>query len=223
MRTRSRNLPAAPVIRRRHSLMPSVRRSIAASIEGAPPHVAGDYPEWLDPYFARVFGSERAEEAAALGSRAPLDLRVNTLKTDRDAAAASLADLAPEPTRWSPYGLRVRLKADAKSPAVHAEPAFLKGQIEVQDEGSQLAALFAARAGPASRCWTFAPAAAARRWRWRPRWKTRASSTPPTTTSAALRRSTTGWRAPARATSRCARRSRSAPRSTISRAAWISC
>jgi 16S rRNA (cytosine967-C5)-methyltransferase len=115
--------------------------------EDAPPHVSGDYPEWLDPYFARVFGSERAGEAAALGSRAPLDLRVNTLKTDRDAAAASLADLAPEPTRWSPHGLRVRLKADAKSPAVHAEPAFLKGQIEVQDEGSQLAALFA-RARP---------------------------------------------------------------------------
>jgi 16S rRNA (cytosine967-C5)-methyltransferase len=115
--------------------------------EGAPPHVAGDYPEWLDPYFTSVFGSERAEEVAALGSRAPLDLRVNTLKTDRDAAAAALADLAPEPTRWSPYGLRVRHKADAKSPALHAEPAFLKGQIEVQDEGSQLAALFA-RARP---------------------------------------------------------------------------
>ena len=118
-----------------------------ASVENAPPHVAGDYPEWLDPYFARAFGNERAEEAAALGSRAPLDLRVNTLKTDRDAAAVALADLAPEPTRWSPVGLRVRLKADAKSPAVHAEPAFLKGQIEVQDEGSQLAALLA-RATP---------------------------------------------------------------------------
>ena len=63
------------------------------------------------------------------------------------AAAEALADLAPEPTRWSPHGLRIRLKADAKSPAVHAEPAFLKGLIEVQDEGSQLAALFA-RAKP---------------------------------------------------------------------------
>jgi 16S rRNA (cytosine967-C5)-methyltransferase len=39
--------------------------------------------------------------------------------------------------------LRIRLSADAKSPAVHAEPAFLKGMVEVQDEGSQLAALFA--------------------------------------------------------------------------------
>jgi 16S rRNA (cytosine967-C5)-methyltransferase len=33
---------------------------------------------------------------------------------------------------------------DAKAPAIHAEPAFLKGMIEIQDEGSQLAALFAA-------------------------------------------------------------------------------
>src|SRR5262249_51964423 len=32
----------------------------------APAHVRGDYPEWLDPYFAAVFGEERAEEGAAL-------------------------------------------------------------------------------------------------------------------------------------------------------------
>ena len=116
----------------------------AASLDGAPASVAGDYPEWLDPHLASVFGDERAEEGAALASRAPLDLRVNTLATDRDKAAAMLADLKPEPTRWSPYGLRIRLPADAKSPAVHAEPAFLKGMVEVQDEGSQLAALFSA-------------------------------------------------------------------------------
>ena len=41
-------------------------------------------------------------------------------------------------------GLRIRLSADAKSPAIHAEPAYLKGQIEIQDEGSQIAALLAA-------------------------------------------------------------------------------
>ncbi len=115
-----------------------------ASLDGAPPHVTGDYPEWLDPHLARVFGEERAEEAAALASRAPLDLRVNSLKLDRDGAAAALADLSPELARWSPNGLRIRLKTDAKNPAIHSEPAFLKGQIEIQDEGSQLAALFAA-------------------------------------------------------------------------------
>ncbi len=114
-----------------------------ATLKGAPPHVLGDYPEWLEPYFAKAFGDERAEEGAALAARAPLDLRVNTLKAERDQAAAMLADLKPAPTRWSPWGLRIRLSADAKSPAIHAEPAFLKGMIEVQDEGSQLAALFA--------------------------------------------------------------------------------
>jgi len=114
-----------------------------ASLAGAPPHVVGDYPEWLDPYFARAFGEERAEECAALATRAPLDLRVNTLKGGRDAALDMLADLAPEPTRWSPLGLRITRKAEAKSPAIHAEPAFIKGLIEIQDEGSQLAALLA--------------------------------------------------------------------------------
>ena len=115
----------------------------SATLAGAPPHVAGDYPEWLDPHFARVFGGERAQEGAALASRAPLDLRVNALKSERETAQAALAHLAPEPTRWSPLGLRIRLGAEAKNPAIHAEPAFLKGLIEVQDEGSQLAALLA--------------------------------------------------------------------------------
>jgi 16S rRNA (cytosine967-C5)-methyltransferase len=85
-----------------------------------------------------------AEEGAALASRAPLDLRVNTLKSEPDKTAGMLSGLEPERARWSPWGLRIRLPADAKSPAIHAEPAFLKGLVEVQDEGSQLAALFSA-------------------------------------------------------------------------------
>ena len=101
----------------------------------APPYVVGDYPEWLDPHFARAFGEARAEEGAALASRAPLDLRVNTLKAETQHRCNALSDLNPEPARWSPWGLRVRLSADAKSPAIHAEPAFLKGMVEVQDEG----------------------------------------------------------------------------------------
>jgi 16S rRNA (cytosine967-C5)-methyltransferase len=114
-----------------------------ADLAAAPPPVAGDYPDWLDPHLARVFGDERAAEGAALASRAPLDLRVNTLKGEREATRAELAELQPETTRWSPFGLRIRLSADAKSPPIHAEPAFIKGLIEIQDEGSQLASLFA--------------------------------------------------------------------------------
>jgi 16S rRNA (cytosine967-C5)-methyltransferase len=114
-----------------------------ATLDLAPPHVAGDYPEWLDGELARTFGDERAAEGAALAARAPLDLRVNTLLADRDKAAAELSDYAPTPTRWSPVGLRIALTAEGKAPPIQAEPAFLKGHVEVQDEGSQLAALLA--------------------------------------------------------------------------------
>jgi 16S rRNA (cytosine967-C5)-methyltransferase len=113
----------------------------AALRHDAPAHVSGDYPEWLDPYFAAVFGEERADEGAALSRRAPVDLRVNTLQGDRDTAAAALAHLHAVSTPWSPVGLRIALSAEAKSPPLHAEPAYIDGLIEIQDEGSQLAAL----------------------------------------------------------------------------------
>jgi len=119
------------------------KRLDTASLERAPAWVVGDYPDWLDPHLIRVFGDDRDAEGAALARRAPLDLRVNTLKAKRETVAATLAHLGAAPTRWSPVGLRVALGADAKSPAINAEPAFLKGLIEVQDEGSQLAVLLA--------------------------------------------------------------------------------
>ena len=119
------------------------RTALSRSLADAPAAVQGEYPDWLDPYFARVFGDERGPEGAALASRAPLDLRVNTLKAERDELLPKLAHLNVEPTRWSPIGLRIRMTAESRSPAIHAEPAFRKGQIEIQDEGSQLAALFA--------------------------------------------------------------------------------
>jgi 16S rRNA (cytosine967-C5)-methyltransferase len=114
------------------------------SLDNASPPVAGDYPEWLDPYLAKVFGKDRAAEATAMASRAPLDLRVNTLKAKREKVLASLAHLGARPTPWSPIGLRIELGADARNIGIHAEEDFIKGAVEVQDEGSQLAALLAA-------------------------------------------------------------------------------
>jgi 16S rRNA (cytosine967-C5)-methyltransferase len=113
------------------------------SLADAPTAAQGEYPDWLDPYFARVFASERGAEGAALASRAPLDMRVNTLIAEREEVLPKLAHLNVETTRWSPLGLRIRMSADARSPALHAEPAFRKGAIEIQDEGSQLAAILA--------------------------------------------------------------------------------
>ena len=113
------------------------------SLADAPTAAQGEYPDWLDPYFARVFGDERGAEGEALASRAPLDMRVNTLIAEREEVLPKLAHLNVETTRWSPLGLRIRMSADARSPALHAEPAFRKGAIEIQDEGSQLAAILA--------------------------------------------------------------------------------
>src|SRR3984957_2866843 len=114
------------------------------SLADAPPHIAGDCPEWLDSYLAQVFGEDRVAEAVAMASRAPLDLRVNTLKARREKVLGSTAHLGTMPTPWSPIGLRIELGADARNPGIHAEEDFIKGALEVQDEGSQLAALLSA-------------------------------------------------------------------------------
>jgi 16S rRNA (cytosine967-C5)-methyltransferase len=55
-----------------------------------------------------------------------------------------LAHLGVKETPWSPVGLRIALSADARNPGIHAEESFIKGAVEVQDEGSQLAALLTA-------------------------------------------------------------------------------
>lgn len=118
-------------------------RLSAPDLSGAPPFVQGDYPQWLHASLRHVFGAEAAEEGRALAARAPLDLRVNTLKADPEAARAALAHLNPEPSRFSPLALRIVLDAEGKAPPVSSEPAFLKGEVEVQDEGSQIAAILA--------------------------------------------------------------------------------
>lgn len=105
-----------------------------------PRAVANDMPEWLEPHLAAVYGDRLEEEMAGLNASAPVDLRVNLLKTDRDGARRALAaeQVRADPTEWSPVGLRLRERAPLSGLA-----AFKDGLIEVQDEGSQLAALLA--------------------------------------------------------------------------------
>ena len=119
-------------------------RLAAASLDAAPLHVAADIPEWLAPSFAAAYGENAGAEGAALAGRAPVDLRVNLLKTTREKALAALAHLGAGPTPFSPVGLRILPNAEGRAPALSAEPAYAKGLVEVQDEGSQLAALLAA-------------------------------------------------------------------------------
>ena len=118
-------------------------RLAAADLSGAPAHVAGDFPEWLATQLEASFGAAAADEGRALASRAPVDLRVNLLKTTRDKALAALSYLEPQPTPLSPVGLRIAMRPDGRAPPLASDPAYVKGLIEVQDEGSQLAALLA--------------------------------------------------------------------------------
>jgi 16S rRNA (cytosine967-C5)-methyltransferase len=107
----------------------------------APPPVRGDYPDWLDNSLARAFGDDRAEEAEALAERAPVDLRANRLKSGPGKAIKALEPLPVRATGVLPEALRIEApRADERAAAVEAMPAFVKGWVEVQDLGSQIAA-----------------------------------------------------------------------------------
>ena len=118
-------------------------RFAKGDLSGAPSFVAGDFPQWLEPSLAAVFGESTVAEMSALAARAPVDLRVNTLKATREKVLAGLAHLHAAPTPYSSVGLRLPLTPDGRGPALAAEPAYIKGLVEIQDEGSQLAATLA--------------------------------------------------------------------------------
>ena len=112
-----------------------------------PRAIANDIPDWLEPHLEAVYGDRLEEEMAGLNAPAPVDLRVNLIKTDRAGARRALAaeKIYAEPTPWSPVGLRLKERAPLSTLA-----AFKEGLVEVQDEGSQLAALLLG-AGPGMR------------------------------------------------------------------------
>lgn len=114
----------------------------------APDWVKGDYPEWLAASLAHAFGDRVVEEGEALAGRADVDLRVNTLKSNREQVLAGLTHLKAEICRWSPVGIRIpAVDGDLRPGHVSSDLAYKKGWFEVQDEGSQLAALIAASSG----------------------------------------------------------------------------
>ena len=117
------------------------QRLTTGTLDGAPAPIAGDFPDWIEASLARAFGNDLVPEMQALAARAPLDIRVNTLKATREGVQNALAHLALVETPHSPLGLRVAIGEDGRGPAFQSEPGFLKGWFEIQDEGSQLAAL----------------------------------------------------------------------------------
>ena len=102
-----------------------------------PRAAAGLVPAWLEPAFVARFGPGGQAEAAALVGRAPLDLRVNRLKTDDIAAvAAALPGAAPIP--GLAFGLRL-----AQPVVLERHPLWQEGLVEVQDAASQHCVAFA--------------------------------------------------------------------------------
>ena len=110
----------------------------------APDAVRGDFPDWLAPHMARAFGSDAAAEGAALAERAPIDIRVNTLKTDPARALKALAPFGARSARFLKTAIRVDAPAASERAApVEVLPEFAKGWFEIQDLGSQVAAALA--------------------------------------------------------------------------------
>ncbi|HEX7385922.1 MAG TPA: RsmB/NOP family class I SAM-dependent RNA methyltransferase, partial [Castellaniella sp.] len=113
---------------------------------GLPRAVRFSIPDWLDERLSDFDDPESL--LAALGQQAPLDLRVNPLKITRDALLAAWQQGVEgrwdaRPTPYSPWGVRIQGR-----PPVNRWPAFERGEVEVQDEGSQLlAALLAPKRG----------------------------------------------------------------------------
>ena len=96
--------------------------------EDRPAHIAGDFPDWLLPSFERAFGGHAAEQGAALAERAPIDLRVNVLKSDRPKLLAAFAKFGATEGPLSPWCVRIAPPGpDARNPNVEAEPAHGKG------------------------------------------------------------------------------------------------
>jgi 16S rRNA (cytosine967-C5)-methyltransferase len=107
---------------------------------------SGDQPDavrhnlelWLFAKAQASLGSSVHEELAVLSEKAPVDLRVNTLKAGREVATIALgkAEIDVAPTELSPLGLRMK-----EQRSLDTASAYRDGWVEIQDEGSQLVAL----------------------------------------------------------------------------------
>jgi len=120
-------------------------RAVLRKIEGRslehpamPEYVRLELPEFVVPLLRDRFGAKLEAEIAALGDEAPLDLRVNLLKSTLSEATALLVAEGIEAVsmKFSPLGLRVQ----GRRPVTSGK-AFQDGKIEIQDEGSQLVAI----------------------------------------------------------------------------------
>ncbi len=112
------------------------------NIDGAPDWVQADVPEWIWPAFENSFAEDAIAEGQALTKRPPLDLRVNTIKSDLSRELGKLQPSGAKPCDISPIGLRIdALSGDGRLPNIQIEEGYQTGGVEIQDEGSQIVSL----------------------------------------------------------------------------------
>ncbi|MGG4774115.1 RsmB/NOP family class I SAM-dependent RNA methyltransferase [Paenalcaligenes sp. Me52] len=121
-----------------------LQQAYAANKDSLPFAQHFSLPDWLAEELQKQDNPEAL--AAALNVEASIDIRVNPLRADRKKMLKALqqderAAFKPEAMTYSPWGIRLEGR-----PTLRHWPEFDKGELEVQDEGSQiLAALMAPR------------------------------------------------------------------------------
>lgn len=106
-------------------------RAALARLPDNLPDAVAECPDWLR-------GRIDDADIRAMVDEAPLDLRVNTLKSTREDVLKLLeqSGIKAEKTPYSPVGVRVRERVN-----VTALPVYTDGLVEIQDEGSQIVSL----------------------------------------------------------------------------------
>jgi 16S rRNA (cytosine967-C5)-methyltransferase len=115
-----------------------LERAQAVDLGSLPDALRHNLPAWIAEAMQAQLGSEFRTWAASVDAPAPLDLRVNAARANRDEVLGLLRSegIDAAPTPYSPVGIRVVGK-----PPLQKLDLFTQGLVEVQDEGSQLLAL----------------------------------------------------------------------------------
>jgi 16S rRNA (cytosine967-C5)-methyltransferase len=127
------------------ALSDAERAALACTPDCAMPDaVQGAFPDFLSDELERRFGDALLPEMRALAERAPVDLRVNTLKAERHAVLQDLweSGFDAQASTFAPHGIRIGVGRNTAS--LQQSKLFTSGGFEFQDEAAQIAAVLCA-------------------------------------------------------------------------------
>ena len=105
-------------------------------LDSLPLTIRTEFPEWLvEKIQAKMLDTNILALGLSFQKQAPLDLRVNTLIANRNDVLTRLSTdgIGASATSYSPIGIRLVRKS-----TIQSHEMFITGNIEIQDEGSQL-------------------------------------------------------------------------------------